>query len=590
MKHPVLARVFAIVLAVLCLVMLLAGVFGLRSAARDRQRAMEDTGRLRDRAASYIDALAALEGGTPYQEANETLQRHQAEHDKLASRHRSEMAMYTATQSGLRSGTAAMDQADAAFAEGKKQYEAGLAEFNRQAAAFDEQYRQFQEGKQQLQNFAALYDAAAELLRNADYHAQNAHAIADLMESEDPDARRQLTLSCYDGLLAAADQSAALLQTIKDLTPTLDAIAAMDAGSLDSLSQLSEMGDFGGGDVDMPEIDPEQVQQIKEVYDQVWPQVKELVNQMDELLPAVDSAAQEATGMTLAELRAQAQAQRDAIAAGEAEEPLTDDQFEAIRAAYNQNRAQIESVQRASDALLAQLQDFAGQIGGVIAAAQSQLAEAEPLLEQGKAAIETGRAGLAEAGKQIEAGEKALYDARAMIWWQMGQQRDKAAKLQYEKKRLETEAAQLKEMEEAVEARKDLEQEERSLRLLLLKRDAVADRSEAGVELTEAARLSAQEIEAEAEHQYQGRRLAYLLLIAAGALGFLGIPAAFEKTKSRFWLIAPVLLCLLCACGAEYVCLQLGRGSSYSALGGAIFALIQLLVATPRVKKPKISG
>lgn len=590
MKHPVLARVFAIVLAVLCLVMLLAGVFGLRSAARDRQRAMEDTGRLRDRAASYIDALAALEGGTPYQEANETLQRHQAEHDKLASRHRSEMAMYTATQSGLRSGTAAMDQADAAFAEGKKQYEAGLAEFNRQAAAFDEQYRQFQEGKQQLQNFAALYDAAAELLQNADYHAQNAHAIADLMESEDPDARRQLTLSSYDGLLAAADQSAALLQTIKDLTPTLDAIAAMDAGSLDSLSQLSEMGDFGGGDVDMPEIDPEQVRQIKEVYDQVWPQVKELVNQMDELLPAVDSAAQEATGMTLAELRAQAQAQRDAIAAGEAEEPLTDEQFEAIRAAYNQNRAQIESVQRASDALLAQLQDFAGQIGGVIAAAQSQIAQAEPLLEQGKAAIETGRAGLAEAGKQIEAGEKALYDARAMIWWQMGQQRDKAAKLQYEKKRLETEAAQLKEMEEAVEARKELEQEERSLRLLLLKRDAVADRSEAGVELSEAARLSAKEIEDEAEHQYQGRRLAYLLLIAAGALGFLGIPAAFEKTKSRFWLIAPVLLCLLCACGAEYVCLQLGRGSSYSALGGAIFALIQLLVATPRVKKPKISG
>jgi len=195
MKHPVLARVFAIVLAILCLVMTLAGVFGLRSAARDRQRAMEDAGRLRDRAASYTDALAALDGGTPYNEANDTLQRHQAEHDKLASRHRSEMALYTATQSGLRSGTYAMDQADAAFAEGKKQYEAGLAEFNKQAAAFDEQYRQFQEGKQQLQNFAALYDAAAGLLQNAWYHSQNAHAIGDLLESEDPDARLQLTLS-----------------------------------------------------------------------------------------------------------------------------------------------------------------------------------------------------------------------------------------------------------------------------------------------------------------------------------------------------------------------------------------------------------
>jgi len=587
MKHPVLARVFAIVLAILCLVMTLAGVFGLRSAARDRQRAMEDAGRLRDRAASYTDALAALDGGTPYNEANDTLQRHQAEHDKLASRHRSEMALYTATQSGLRSGTYAMDQADAAFAEGKKQYEAGLAEFNKQAAAFDEQYRQFQEGKQQLQNFAALYDAAAGLLQNAWYHSQNAHAIGDLLESEDPDARLQLTLSSYDGLLAAADQSTALLQTVKDLTPTLDAIAAMDAGSLDSLSQLSQMGDFGGGEVDMPEIDPEQVRQIKEVYDAVWPQVKELVNQMDTLLPAVDSAAQEATGMSLAELRAMAQSQRDAIAAGETEEPMTDEQFEAVRAAYNQNRALIESVQTSADGILAQIQGIADQIGGVLGTAQSQLAQAEPLLEQGKAAIEMGRAGLAEARKQIEAGEKALYDARAQIWWEMGKQRDKAAKLQYEKERLEAEAAQLKELEQAVEARKELEQEERSLRLLLLKRDAVAERNEAGVKLTEAARLSAQEIEDEAEYQYQGRRLAYALLIAAGVLGFFGIPAAFEKTKSRFWLIAPVLLCLLCACGAEYVCLRLGRGSSYSAIGGAIFALIQLLVATPRVKKPK---
>ena len=39
-----------------------------------------------------------------------------------------------------------------------------------------------------------------------------------------------------------------------------------------------------------------------------------------------------------------------------------------------------------------------------------------------------------------------------------------------------------------------------------------------------------------------------------------------------------------------YVCLKLGRGSTYSAIGGVLFALIQLLVATPRVKKPKTAG
>lgn len=147
MKHPALTRVFAIVLAILCLVMLLAGLFGLRSADRDRRRALDDAGRLRDRASQYALALSALEGGVPYQEANDTWQRHQSEHDRLVSSHRSEMAIYTATQSGIRSGAYAMDQADAAFAEGKRQYEAGLAEFNKQAAAFDAQYAQFQYGK-----------------------------------------------------------------------------------------------------------------------------------------------------------------------------------------------------------------------------------------------------------------------------------------------------------------------------------------------------------------------------------------------------------------------------------------------------------
>lgn len=587
MKHPVLVRVFAIVLTILCLVMMLAGLLGLRSASRDRQRAYEDAGRLRDRAAAYTVALAALEDGTPYQEANENLQRHQAEHDKLASRHRSEMALYTATQSGLRSGTYAMDQADAAFAEGKRQYEAGLAEFNKQAAAFDAQVAQFQQGKQQLLNFVSLYNAAAQLLQNAQGHAQNAHAMADLLDSGDPDARRQLTLAAYDGMLAAADQSAALIQTIRDLSPTLDAIAEMDAGSLDSLSQLGQLGDLAGSDVQMPEIDPEQVRQIKEVYDQAWPQVKELIAQMDTLIPAMDAAAQNATGKSIAELRADAQAQRDAVASGEEDVPLSDDQFEALRASYAASRELIAAAQANADSLLGQFQSVSDQIGGVLGAAQEQIAQAEGMLEQGKAAIEQGRAALAEAGKQIEAGEKALYDARAMIWWQMGQQRQKAAKLEHEKARLDLESAQLKETEEAVEARKELEQNERSLRLMLLQREDVQTRADEGAALSDAAILAAAGVEENADFQWKGRSLAYLLLIAAGVLGILGLPAAFEKTKSRFLLLAPVLLCLLCAGAAEGVCLYLGRGSSYSALGGAIFALIQLLVSIPKVKNAK---
>lgn len=583
MKHPALTRVFAIVLAILCLVMLLAGLFGLQSAYRDRRRVLDDAARLRDRASQYAAALSALEGGVSYREADDAYQRHQSEHDRLVSKHRSEMAIYTATQSGIRSGSYAMDQADAAFAEGKRQYEAGLAEFNKQAAAFEAQYAQFQAGKQQLENFASLYYTAAGILANAQGLAQGAKAMADLMESDDPDARLQWTLAAYDGMLAAADQAAALPQTVNGMIPTLDAIAAMDAGSLDSLAQLGQMGELAGTDVQMPAIDMGQVQQIKAVYDQVWPQVRGLIQQMDGLIPAIDSAAQGATGMSLADIRAQVQAQRDAIASGEAE-GMSEEQFEAARAIYNATRGHIWSAMGAAEALLAQLQGLSDQIGGVIGAAQAQIAQAEGLLAQGRAAIEQGRAALEEAGKQIAEGEKQLYDARAMIWWQMGQQREKAARLQYEKERLDVESEQLKAAEAAVEARKELEQSERSLRLMLLKRDEVQERNDAGTDLAEAAVLSAEELENEAEQMGKGRGVAYLLLIAGGVIGLFCLPAAFEKSKSRFLLIAPVLLCLLCAAGAEAVCLYLGRGSSYSAIGAGIFALIQLLVSAPKKK------
>ena len=173
-----------------------------------------------------------------------------------------------------------------------------------------------------------------------------------------------------------------------------------------------------------------------------------------------------------------------------------------------------------------------------------------------------------------------------MIWWQMGQQREKAARLQYEKKRLDVEAVQLKDFADAVEYRKQLEQDERSLRLMLLKREAVETRYDAGMALADAAVSAADEAADAANENWKGRMLSYLLLIAGGIVGFLGLPAAFEKTKSRFLLLAPVLLCLLCAAGAEALCLYLGRGSSYSALAAGIFALIQFLISAPKVKHP----
>ena len=105
-------------------------------------------------------------------------------------------------------------------------------------------------------------------------------------------------------------------------------------------------------------------------------------------------------------------------------------------------------------------------------------------------------------------------------------------------------------------------------------------------ELADNARLWLCTYTQETERLYQGKRLINMLAVFSGVMAVLGIPAAFELLKSRFFLIAPVLLCMVSAAGAEALNLYLGEGQHYFGLFTAIFAFIQLLIVLPRVKKP----
>ena len=74
------------------------------------------------------------------------------------------------------------------------------------------------------------------------------------------------------------------------------------------------------------------------------------------------------------------------------------------------------------------------------------------------------------------------------------------------------------------------------------------------------------------------------LAVAAGVMGILSIPAAYEKIKKRFWLLVPPALCGVLALGA----MLLSRGVSdtlyYSTMATVIFAVIHLLVVIPKEK------
>ena len=120
---------------------------------------------------------------------------------------------------------------------------------------------------------------------------------------------------------------------------------------------------------------------------------------------------------------------------------------------------------------------------------------------------------------------------------------------------------------------------------MLLERDEIWDRTEGGMELLETADAYTAVLSRQiGEHFFDLLWIGCLLILGA-LIGFLQIPSAFEKNKSRFWLIAPVLVCLGCAVAAEVLCRLQSRGDSYSALGTAVFAMVQLALVIPQKKK-----
>ena len=572
MKHPALTRVLAIVLVLLCLTMAAAGALGLSRAGKERRSTLEEMQRLRARIAEYETVSAELAETQSYEERSAVLDERQKSHSSSSAEHRSELSTFTLTQYGLGIGTEAIDEADREFARFKALFESAMPAFENGMSQADAL----------LGNLNTLSQTVSPILSRADAHLAAARSIADALE-EGTVTYAQVT-AAYDGLLAMADESAALLDTLRELEPTLDAIAAFDPSALTALADgmgdiPASLGAFGGvplegyteKGVDVP-YDLNELVQMKETYDQVWGLMKQGLALLDELGPEAQAQWEQTTGVSLDELRAAAQTAHDALAA-HGDEPLDPAAGETILAAYRASRDAIRSALEQAEAGLGQAKGYAAQIRDGIDGVQKQIDALKQLV--GKA-----REGIA-------LGEDALYQARAMIWLQMGKQREKEAELRRRKAELDQESEELQQSSAEADDQKELEQRQKSLRLALTSREEIQSRAEAGEEPAAAARAFAQESENTAEQSYGARRLACLLMLFGALYGVIGIPAAFETTKSRLMLILPVLHCLGCAAGAVQILWKLGRGLSYSGLAVMLFALLLLLVSRPKKKKKK---
>lgn len=165
---------------------------------------------------------------------------------------------------------------------------------------------------------------------------------------------------------------------------------------------------------------------------------------------------------------------------------------------------------------------------------------------------------------------------------------EKYDELAEEKTRLLKEAVELKEMQQRNSELKSDESRLSSTESLLLSNQNIKLANDNGVDLLTAAENEVSSKEYRDNRDFVLRMVMWGLAAASALCGFISIFGAFEKTKSRCMLIAPVVAYTVFAAAADCLAVILGRGQSYSTLFAAIFGVIQLLVVIPKANKPAV--
>ena len=594
MKHQVLARVFSVVLVILCLLMLVTGVRGFDKAEKElgERRAYEE--KFAGRIQNYVELEAELAGSISYDEAREELDRLVEQHERDASQHRTDTALHTAEKGGNIMGADIIWELMPQLKGAKQELEEGKRLLSQKEAA----YAQAKPGIVAAVA-SGLAACAAEKASIADlpgalnaYLAENPvptlpqepQMPAAPIEVEAPgeftetEPRREDYVTAQEPTAPGEDASE------EDLAAYQDALALYQ-------EELSgQEAAYGAAQAEY--------QAKKAAYD--------FRKESYESLPARKAAYEEA----LAQYQSDMNAYQTAALALQAWQGG----YAAIIAAYAESVGTLASdLSAAADSLAALAAELGGDTGstgglgglgggmlspGMLAgqppeAIAAALSAAVDGISGGFGAISTGlgqiESGLAQGRGQLAAAEVELKKAEGElngqlenIWLNLGELEKEAEELAEEKEALDEEASVLSKKLLENEALKELTNRRNSARQLLLNVPEVKAESAESGDLPAAAEHYLESYKVRTQELDEGMRRVNLLSILGAAAGILGIPGAFELLKKRFFQLTPVLLCLGFAAGAAWLHYELGLGQLYVALFTAIFAAIQCLIILPR--------
>lgn len=558
MKHPALARVFSIVLAIMSLFMLLNGAFGFGKADAALKDSMEEYRRLEEKTDTYAQLSAQLESSVSYEEALAELEAMQEQHDEDAAQHRTDLATHTATMGGYEMGANMIRDGQEQLAQAKAELETGK--------------KQLAEKEQQLNQAAAAFNAAK---------PQAEGTISGLYQAAGP---LSLAASGVEGMItwlsALSPQPENPGETAPDVPqkpapvdkPTEPGEDATDEEKGEYQLALAAYEKYPQEKAEYDEAVAARAEytEKKATYDGWRTQYVTAVGDINVQLGTMVDPKAAAAGLNAA-VSALASAAPE-LAAGVPD------------AAVNVPTLLADLSPEENIAALSTFQGELNEAASIPSAIQKNLSAMEAQLAAGQQALAQGKAKLVQGEEALKKGENELQHQLELLWYNMGQLEDEAVELEESKTRLDQETEELDRRLVSVDEKKEIERKYRSSRVILMREDAIASAVDAGQDLTEAARNYIQDGREAARHRHTLLYIINALALAGGLLGLLSIPGSFEKTGRRLLLILPTVLCLACALGAEGLNLRLGLGQMYTALAAALAAVLHLAAILPKNK------
>lgn len=181
MKHPALARVMAVTLAIMCVIMLITGALGFGKTENKYAEDAADYEKLTDRITTYKELTEKLADAESYKQVSAALDEHQQQHDDDAAQFRTDLAERTAKQGGYKQGAEMLWEARAQAKDGIAQYEQAKAQFNAAEAEYNAKAAEGKALIDMCNNMAATCTAA-----KAGLDAADAMPVPDAPSGERP--------------------------------------------------------------------------------------------------------------------------------------------------------------------------------------------------------------------------------------------------------------------------------------------------------------------------------------------------------------------------------------------------------------------